>query len=192
MNSRNQTLPFSLDHKIQRKRPETSNLQGLTLLAHLQFFRFENLEKIHKVDPIRFAQKTVMELTHKIGLSMTNAAEVLHVTRPTAYSWLNAIRGPQTTQMTRLLKLANIISYLKKENVTAYDLDFNATLPNGTSILSILANDHISESTLKSALNCLRTNNIVYELEIPEDDSKTDEEVPESLIKIFQSGRRRK
>jgi hypothetical protein len=174
----------------QRKKTAYTNEVALSFLAHFKFFEFKNREKEQDIDSIQFAQKAILVLTQQIGLSMSNTAKVLQVSRPTAYSWLNATRGPQTAQMNRIRKLNHVISFLKKEKATTFDLDFTAILPDGSSILSILADDFICESKLESALNCLRNHNTAYILEISEEELESGDEIPEGLIKLFQSGKK--
>jgi hypothetical protein len=133
------------------------------------------------------ARVVVDQLTVQLGLPMSSCAKILKVTRPTVYSWQSQKQTPQAAQLARLgevHKSAQIIANHLRENPA---LDLKAMLPDGNSVMTILASEIIDLSALSRALKMLCDSPIRYLADIPDEVLEEEGHVNQALLQYLET-----
>ena len=136
---------------------------------------------------VEAARDLVLKLTRDFGLSMTAAAQVLHVTRATLYPWLKLERAPQTAQMKRVNQVKRALAVLETEIASGHKpLEMLARLPDGQSVFSLLCSSEIDFDRLQSAARCLSEQMVVRVVDITDEELEADPVASPELTDLFR------
>lgn len=188
MSTQIHSSPYRDQPRRSRRVDDTGAYQTPYMAASAWAFTYEAQRRDREKRLVNTANQVVLALTRQLGLSMSAAANVLHVTRPTLYSWLKMEREPQTAQLNRINEVNKAVKLLIRNDANGFDLDFSAPLPDGSSILSILSGQTIDDITLGQALSYLRRHPTVLVTELSDEELNAPPVVTEALVSLFQTG----
>jgi len=98
------------------------------------------------------ASAIVDSLTIAFGLSTTDIASILRVTRQTVYAWSRGGNPPNPANNRRLLQMDRLAQYWKTLSVYSAKLALKMEFDHGESILSKLQKEEISETEIQRAM----------------------------------------
>jgi len=80
----------------------------------------------------------LIQIREMFGLTMTELAQVLGVSRPTAYSWINGIEPKESEAKALISKLSRHVETLRSSGIATVDVLARHPLTSGKSLIDLL------------------------------------------------------
>jgi transcriptional regulator with XRE-family HTH domain len=132
--------------------PGTGGAYALENVVQLERWSFHRAVEIRRErqrasTDARTAAERLSQIRERLGLNMSELATVLHVSRPTAYAWMNG-QPPQADGFARVLRLSAVADQFTDVPAKRIDSLLRQRLFDGRSLLDLLE----SESDTSAAL----------------------------------------
>jgi transcriptional regulator with XRE-family HTH domain len=102
-------------------------------------------------------QERLAAIQHYFSLNIKELAEILHVSRPTIYSWLRMEQQPQPANLTRIRELYELTRLWLTISIKPIGNWIRTPLSSGQKLVHLFSEEYLNNQTISAAFNMIGT-----------------------------------